>query len=142
MSNVPAAIDGLVVVFVAELGAGKVIDGPPTKDVAGDLIAVGLDPQESGDVESTESIAGLRVVHESIVVPCLARSWSGNESVKTQRDRTYALLARARAAIEADPTLGRSVTRARFAGSTYSPWRSASAQLVVDVRFRVAVDVL
>jgi hypothetical protein len=142
MSNVPAAIDGLVAVFTAELGTAKVVDGPPTRDVAGDMVAVGLDPQEPADVESIEAIAGLRVVHESFIVPCLARSWSGNDSVKNQRDRTYALIQAVKAVLVANPTLDRAVTRTRFAGSTYSPWRSESSQLVVDVRFRVAVDVL
>jgi hypothetical protein len=142
VSAVPLAIDALVGAFKRELGRVQVIDGPPTQDVPGDVVAVGLAPQEPADVETTETRAGLAAVHEQFVVLCVARSWSGNEPVKPQRDRSYALVASVRKALKADPTLGGVVQRAVFAGATYTPWRTDRGAIVVDVPFRVAVDVL
>jgi hypothetical protein len=143
MSAVPAAIDALVAKFESRFGrSATVIDGPPMTNATGDLVAIGLSPQEVAEVESTESIAGLRGVSESFPVLCLARSWSGNASPRDQRIRTYRLVDAVREGLEADPTLGRAVTRARFAGSTYAPWRTESGALVVDVPFTVSIDVL
>lgn len=142
MSAVPDALDALVAMGRRALPRVQVVDGPPTVDIVGDVIAVGITPNDPADVEAVEDIRGLAVVGESFTVACVARSWSGNDSVKAQRDRTYALLAPVKAALQADPTLGGVVLRARFAGSSYMPWRSEQNQLVVDVVFRVAVNVL
>lgn len=138
MSAVPAALDALVALFGSRVSA-QIIDGPPTQDVAGDVVAVGLAPSEPVDVQSTETIAGFDTVEEFFDVLCLARSWSGNDGVKAQRDRTYVLLDAAKTAVLEDPTLSGVVTRARFSGSTYMPWRTERGQLVVDVSFRVAI---
>jgi hypothetical protein len=143
MSAVPVAIDALVDRLVRRFGrSAAVIDGPPTPTATGDLVAVGLGPEDVLAVESTSSIAGLRGARESFPVLCLARSWSGNASVRDQRTRTYRLIDAVREELEADPTLGRAVTRARFAGDTYTPWRTSEGALVVDVPFTVAIDVL
>lgn len=142
MSAVPRTLDALVALFAVSLVGAQVIDGPPTQDVPGDVVAVGLAPQESADVDSTEQPRGLQVVGESFVVLCLARSWSGDSNVKAQRDRTYQLIAGVKAALQSDMTLGGAVNRAVFAGATYTPWISDRGQLVVDVPFRVAVDSL
>lgn len=142
MSAVPATIDALVALFGSKLGRQvQVLDGPPTVDVQGDVVAVGLTPQEPADVDASEGPAGLRVVRESFTVLCLARSWSGDRVLKPQRDRTYRLVAGVKAVLQADPTLGGVVVQASFAGSTYTPWRE-NALLVVDVPFRVAVTAL
>lgn len=140
MSAVPVALDALVALFQAKLSGTQIVDGPPTVDIAGDVVAVGLAPEDATDVQSTEQIAGLGAVEESFDVLCVARSWSGNDGVKAQRDRTYLLLAAVKAAVSADESMGGAVTRARFAGSTYSPWRTPTGQLVVDVTFRITVD--
>lgn len=140
MSAVPATLDALVALFGLRLSGTQIVDGPPTVDVAGDVVAVGITPDEATDVQSTEEIAGLGAVEESFDVLCVARSWSGNDGVKAQRDRTYLLLAAVKAAVAGDESLGGVVTRARFAGSTYNPWRSPAGQLVVDVTFRITVD--
>jgi len=143
MSAVPAAIDALVDRITARLGRGvTVIDGPPTVNATGDLVAIGLGPTDVLAVESTSSIAGLRGARESFPIICLARSWSGNASVRDQRTRTYRLVDAVRAELEEDMTLGRAVTRARFGGDTYTPWRHDSGAVVVDVPFTVLVDVL
>lgn len=140
MSAVPATLDALVALFRARLTGTQVVDGPPTTDVAGDVVAVGLAPEGPTDVQSTEQIAGMGAVRESFDVLCVARSWSGGDDVKAQRDRTYRLFAAARAAVAADESLGGVVTRARLSGSSYRPWRNERGQLVVDVTFRIAVD--
>lgn len=128
--------------FTTALPNAQVVDGPPTVDVSGDVVAVGLAPQEPADVDTTEDIAGLGVVDESFPVLCVARSWSGDDSVKAQRDRTYALISACKTALKADSTLGGVVTLARFAGSSYQPWRHQNGFLVVDVTFQVAVQSL
>jgi hypothetical protein len=143
VSAVPAAIDALVAKFERRFtGTATIIDGPPTQNATGDLIAVGMAPEDVVGVESTEFISGLNSSSESFPVLCLARSWSGNASARDQRTRTYRLIDAVREELDADPSLGRAVTRARFAGSTYEPWRAENGVLVVDVRFTVAVDVL
>lgn len=140
MSAVPATLDALVALFQVKLAGTQIVDGPPTVDVAGDVVAVGVTPDDPGDVASTEDIAGLGAVQESFDVLCLARSWSGGDGVKAQRDRTYRLIAAVKTAVAADESLGGVVTRARLAGSSYSPWRTSTGQLVVDVTFRITVD--
>lgn len=143
MSAVPAAIDALVAKFKSRFaGTVTVIDGPPTQNATGDLIAIGMAPEDVVGVESTEFISGLSSSSESFPVLCLARSWSGNASARDQRLRTYRLVDAVREELAQDPSLGRAVTRARFAGSTYEPWRAEGGALVVDVRFTVAIDVL
>ena len=140
MSVVPDAIDGLVEILGAT--GVQVVDGPPTANVRGDVIAVGIGLQESPDVAAETTVAGLVAQRETFTVSCLARSWSGNNDISTQRRRTYALVDQARAVIGADQTLGGRVSRARWAGSTYQPSRTDKAQLVVDVLFRVEVTQL
>jgi hypothetical protein len=143
MSAVPAAIEALIAKLEDRFGRSvAVIDGPPVQLATGDLVAVGLGPDDVAAVESTSTIAGLRGARESFPVLCLARSWSGNTSVRDQRTRTYLLIDAVREELEGDPTLGRAVTRARFAGDTYMPWRHEGGALVVDVPFVVAIDVL
>lgn len=140
MSAVPSALDALVALFAVKLPGTQIVDGPPTVDIAGDVVAVGVTPDDPSDVQSTEDIAGLGAVQESFDVLCLARSWSGGDGVKTQRDRTYRLLTAVKSALAADESLGGVVTRARLAGSSYGPWRTSAGQLVVDVTFRITVE--
>lgn len=140
MSAVPAAIDALVAAF-AGLDV-QVVDGPPTTDVGSSVLAVGIGMQNSLDVDAPVADVGLALSRESFVVPCLARSWSGDNDIKTQRDRTYAIVNQAREVVAADHTLGRVVSRARWAGSMYMPHRTDRGQLVVDVLFRVEVTQL
>jgi hypothetical protein len=143
VSVVPGAIDGLLAVFAAALPGVQVVDGPPTADIRGDVLGVGLAPQEPSDVESTNTDADLGAgSREQFVVVCVARSWSGNNALKAQRDRTFRMVDAAEAALAANPSLGGAVSRARWAGASYQPWRTEQAQLVVDVIFRVDVTQL
>lgn len=142
MSALPATLDALVALFTSALPGVQVVDGPVTQDVRGSVVAVGLAPQDPTPADASEVAAGLRVRRESFDVLCLARSWSGNDAVKAQRDRTFELVAGVKAALNADRTLGGVVLGAEFAGFSYVPWRTERAQLVVDVTFRVSVDAL
>lgn len=143
MSAVPTALDGLYTLARRVYPrAVQVLDGPPTVDVVGDVIGIGISPTDPSDVEAIEEIRGMAVVGESFTILSVARSWSGDNDVKAQRDRTYALLVPLKQALRADPTLDGAVTRARFSGSSYMPWRSEQGQLVVDVVWRVAVSTL
>jgi len=140
---VPDAIDALVALLSRRFGReAAVIDGPPAVNATGDLVAVGLGPEDVLAVDSTSAIAGLRAVRESFPVVCLARSWSGNSSVRDQRRRSYRLIGAVRAELEGDPTLGRAVTRARYGGDTYTPWRHETGAIVVDVPFTILIDAL
>lgn len=140
MSAVPAAIDGLVAVL-SRTGV-QVVDGPPTANVRNEVIAVGIGLQDSPDVNADLVDVGLASSRETFTVSCLARSWSGDNDIKSQRDRTYAVVDQARHAVTVDQTLSGAVSRARWAGSTYMPQRTDRGQLVVDVLFRVEVTQL
>lgn len=139
MSAVPAALDALVALFRAEVADVKVLDGPQSKDAPGDVLVVGLAPQDGADVQSVKVPAGMDSSQETFVVLCFARSWSGSDDVKAQRDRTYRIVTAVEAALTEDATLGGAVALARFVGSTYAPWRTPQGQLVVDVPFRVEI---
>lgn len=142
MSALPAVLDALVSRFSSALPAAQVIDGPPTVDVAGDVVAVGLAPDDPSPADATQEAVGLSVRRESFDVMCLARSWSGNDGVKAQRDRTFLLLASVQEALRDDPSLGGIVLGADFGGYTYSPYLTPDGFLVVDVSFRVSVTAL
>lgn len=139
MSAVPAALDGLVDLFTRDRVSKQVVDGPTAQDIKGDVVAVGVSPLEPADVESSETPAGPRSVSETFDVVCVARSWSGNDSLKAQRTRTYALISAVKKSLKDNPTLGGAVFDARFVGSSYLPWRTDQGQLVVDVPFRIRV---
>lgn len=147
MSAVPASIDALVAAFEAMVAANpglkaRVTDGPPTEETGSSVIAVGIGAQNALDVDAPHADAGLVAVRETFVVPCMCRTWSGDNSTKVQRDRTYAVVDRAHDLIRSDPTLGGVVSRARWAGSMYMPHRTDRGQIVVDVLFRVEVTQL
>lgn len=140
MNPLGDAIDGLLVVFA---GLAQLVDGPTTDNATGDVIAVGVGVQDIPEIGTQTRFSdmggGHRVVFE---VPCLARSWSGDNSVKVQRDRTLALLSAAQVRVEGDPQLSGRVSFARWAGASYLPRRTDQAQLVVDAPFRVEITVL
>lgn len=125
--------------FRKSLASAKVVDGPATPNVQGDVVWVGITPDEP-NTDASDDIAGLAANRESFDVSCLARSWSGSADVAAQRTRTYALITGVRSALADDITLGGAVTRARFAGSLYQPYYTEQGQLVVDVVFRIRVD--
>jgi hypothetical protein len=139
VSDFNDAINGLHDLLARELAPAQVIDGPATIGVSGPVVWVGITPDDpSTDVPTVT--AGLRAERESFDIQCLARSWSGSADVRRQREQTAALVAKARAALRSDSTLGRSVMHARFGGLLYAPYYTEQAQLVVDVQFRVSCD--
>lgn len=143
MTAVPVVLDALLAAFTSALPGVQVVDGPPVQSIAGDVVAVGMPPQErSPGADSTENIAGMSAIEEAIVVNCLARSWSGSDGVKAQRDRTAGFVVALRAHLRADTTLGDVVGHARITGSSYVPWRDDGARLIVDFPFRVEVRVI
>lgn len=141
MSTLPAAIDALVTVLTRELKPAQVIDGPETTGVVGDVVWVGITPDDP-TTDAAEDVAGLRRTRETFEVRCQARSWSGTAKVAEQRKKAYALVNKVSGALRIDPSLGGVVLQARVAGSLYTPYLTADGKLVVDVIFRVQISAI
>lgn len=137
-TGVPGAIDALVAALSANLKPARVVDGPATNNVTGDVVWVGITPDDPS-LDAPDDAAGLGRSRITFDINCLARSWSGSADTAKQRTRAYALVSQVKAALTADKTLGGAVMQARFAGSLYTPYYDEQSRLVIDVVFRVAV---
>lgn len=137
MALVPAVIDALVARWrgAAELGGVQVLDGPEAKWPEGDLIAVGLSPEDL-TTPAQRVPAGLVATSDSADITCLARSWTGDTLIKPRRDRAYQLLDIATALVEADRTLGGACSHAEVTGSLYVPAQT-NRGVLTDVVFTV-----
>jgi hypothetical protein len=141
MNPLSGAIDGLVAAFAGI--APDVFDGPPSESSGKLLVAVGvgsLDVPEFGPSDRYADLSGGG--RSQFMVPCLVRSWSGDDSVRYQREQALSVLDKAQAVVRGDVTLGNRVSRARWDGATYRVQRTDRGQLVVDLPFRVEIIVL
>jgi len=112
-SAVPAAIDALVALFAATLGAERVFDGPGARDTGeGSYVFVGVgDPDDDGYDDSAsgdQSWAWLGHVQrdETFSVHCCVIAWNGDGDQKAARDEAFAIVGKVTDALQADPTLG------------------------------------
>lgn len=139
-SCLPGFLSGLTAALKdsPDLADAQVIDGPPTKYLKRDVIAVGLTTEDLA-VETGKTDAGLGNRHEQADVNCLARSWSGNDDLPARRDHAFALVDAVAAVLAADPTVGGTVVRARVAGLVYSALRSGEGTGAL-IEFRVRFD--
>lgn len=140
-SAIPAAIDGILAALnnTPELVGVQIVDGPTTADVRGDVIAVGLAPEDL-EINATHTIAGLLTGQQDFDVMCLARSWSGSTILKPHRDRAFAMVTAVRDALDADRSLGDRVTRARISSVIYIPAQIAAQGAMVSVVFFVSIN--
>ena len=125
-SRVPAAIDAIVALLAAAVGATAVTDGP---QLAGDippvLVCVGYDGAPDSDMHAisnwTRVWAGLgaQKQNEAFDVDCCVIGFAGDTDVKTRRDAVFATFALAEAALRAQIDLGLpspTVTRIAYGG--------------------------
>lgn len=101
----PNAIDQLVAVLAAssllEALTGpdertvKVIDGPPSKDIAlDDFLAVGWSGSDDQAAESVQDFnsAGARTRNEELAIACIIDVWSGDDTFGSVRARAFQIL--------------------------------------------------
>lgn len=103
-SAVPAAIDALVSILSASTALEalatdgrtvKVLDGPPTDDVAvDDFLAIGWSGGEDQGAESEQEFnsAGARTRNEDLLIAGVIDVWSGDDGFATVRARAYQIL--------------------------------------------------
>jgi hypothetical protein len=140
-SRLPEFLTALAAALDAAPGLSgvQVIDGPPVEYTKPDAVAVGLTTEDTS-VESNLSNAGLgQPRREACDVNCLARSWSGNDDLPARRARVFSIIEGVAAVLEADPTVGGTVTRARVSGLVYSAARTGEGTGCF-VEFRIRVD--
>lgn len=140
-SAIPAAIDGILAALrdAPGLAGVQIIDGPTTADVPGDVIAIGLAPDDL-EINARHTVAGLLTGQQEFDVMCLARSWSGSTNLKPRRDRAFALVSAVQAALDTDRSLGEAVTQARISSVIYIPAQIASQGALVTVVFHIQID--
>lgn len=104
-SALPAAIDALVTILGESTAlqaltqpngrAVKVLDGPPTGDVAlDDFLAIGWSGNEDQGAESVQAFnsAGARTRDEDLVIAGVIDVWSGDDTFATVRARAFQIL--------------------------------------------------
>lgn len=142
VSAVPDVIDALVARWRSKLTGVQVEDGPTARDLTRDALLVGFVPQEAPMV-SVEQVADLRGgAAESFTLASVLRCWSGGDDLRAIRRRAYQHLAVLKADLVADPTVGGTVTRARFSGHVFTQYRNEQSQIVADLILQVAIDTL
>lgn len=128
-SGLPALIDALVTVANAAFGSAspvEVFDGPGvSQDDTGQQFWVGVTDPTQGEEAAAESDQtwgpmGAHKRDEEATVHCLALAWSGDDDLKTVRDRAFAQMQAVTDAIVADPSLAGAVLYARSPGSGVS----------------------
>ena len=104
-SALPAAIDALVSILTASTAmqaltlpdgrAIKVLDGPPTDDIAlDDFLAVGWSGSDDQAAESVQDFnsAGARTRNEELAIACIIDVWSGDDTFGSVRARAFQIL--------------------------------------------------
>src|SRR5512146_374782 len=104
-SAIPATIDALVTILSGSTAMQaltqpngrtvKVIDGPPTEDIAlDDFLAVGWSGSEDQGAESVQTFnsAGARTRDEDLVIAGVIDVWSGDDTFATVRTRAFQIL--------------------------------------------------
>lgn len=134
-SRIPAAIDALVALLAAAVGATtNVLDGPPLawdaiSTAAGSVsedrwLFVGASPDGDDAAEGSQEFnaAGAVSRDEQLLIRCAVYVSGGDQVAKTRRDDAFALVAAVEAAVRADPSLSGAVLYARVAGvDSYRP---------------------
>jgi hypothetical protein len=110
-SRGPALIDYLVTLFTANLPGVTVYDGPATTEASpAQVLYVGLsDPdnangQPAYDSQQQWAALGRRARDEDVTIHCCAEAWSGDDTVKPNRDSCNAILAAVETLLQADAT--------------------------------------
>lgn len=116
----------------------EVLDGPSVDDVGQDVIAIGLTASDA-TTDAEVQIAGLLTDRETYEIECLVRSWTGDDDLPARRAKAFEMYERVAKIIVGNPTLDRTVARARISGVSYFPARLPEGA-VASVTFRVRID--
>jgi hypothetical protein len=125
-------------VFSIEDPDVEVLDGPSVDDVGQDVLAIGLTASDS-TTDAEIQIAGLMTDRETYEIECLVRSWTGDDDLPSRRARAIGMYERVAAIIVGNPTLDKTVAKARISGVSYFPARLPEGA-VASVTFRVRID--
>lgn len=157
-SRIPAAVDALIAICQAQAVVGgllenvTVFDGPSPADDSMQLqLFIGGDPDEpdAPAVTGGQEFATLpgRERNEQFSIMCCAIAWSGETTVKTERDRAFAIKAAVERAIRplepgATVDLNGAVDWAQVGEVRHSQWQTtggATAKVVfyVDCQARI-----
>jgi hypothetical protein len=123
--------------------AVRVFDGGPVREseVPADVIAIGFSAEDDTvvtDTRTAEQMASSPDT-ERYDVTCVASSWKGQKTdAKAVRDRAYELVDLLAAELANDPTLGRTVLRARVS-STSMGQAQTNLGATCSVTFTVSV---
>lgn len=145
ITAVPAATDALIQLLrtTPDLAGVRVNDGPLLdKPTEAKIVVIGWLPDEGPTVEWASEPASLALAddRETFTMQNLVDVSSGGIVMKTVRDEADRILEAARAAIDADPTLGGAVTRASVATVSATPYQTdkgAEYTIIWSVRFDV-----
>lgn len=148
-SIVPATIDKLVALSLATLGplGVNVSDSDPIAMDVGDWLCIGVEdpegPTPHHTADSSQEWSGATRalgLDETAFITCSAIAWSGDDDVKTVRDRVYAILAGLTALIREDPRLGiPGVVRIVVASTDLTQGVAAEGGTFARLVFRLAV---
>jgi hypothetical protein len=137
ISTLPAAIDALVydlLPVVPALRGVTICDGAALEDVADDVVAVGLAPDDVDiDAETMTTTIG-DGLGEDYEIMCVVRSWVGGGQIRPRRLRAFELLtavhdtlrANRKLAVDGSPT----VIHAHISRWKYLPIVAQSASVV------------
>jgi hypothetical protein len=143
VSPLPAALDALLqALTLAFPDDVLIVDGPPVKTDAPDMVMVGFTGEPGGEaITITRGPADYarRSDRETYDIVCLASSWRGGTDLKDVRDRAFGFIALISSELKRDRTIGGTVERAQLTLAGVSPLQ-ASNGVRCTVRFTVHVD--
>ncbi|WP_328739876.1 hypothetical protein OHA91_22775 [Streptomyces erythrochromogenes] len=95
-SRVPAAVDAFLELLRAADGLAnvRILDGPPTTNLADDWLSVGWQPGGDGAVTLTQAFAGAgaRQRDEDFSIHCYAESRAGGTDLGARRRRVFEIV--------------------------------------------------
>lgn len=145
VSTIPDVLDALVALARRVLPDGQVFDGPPTEEMAGDLVMIGFAyPPGTPAVTDTRNRRQYATSpdSESYDVANLFCAWPGGETdLKTARDRAFTMIDAFAAGLAEDSRLGGLVKRVRISADAYVPEQTtAGASVTVPVTVHIDAD--
>jgi hypothetical protein len=134
VSTIPDVLDALVALARRVLPDTQVFDGPPTEEAQGDLVMVGF-AYPPGTPAVTDARSRRQYAPppdtESYDVAVLACAWPGGDTtLKTARDRAFAMVDALAEGIAEDARLGDLVKRVRISADSYVPEQTTSGASV------------
>lgn len=145
-SRVPAALDAFLALLQAAdgLSAVRVLDGPPTTNIAGDWLSVGWQPGADHAVNLTQDFAsaGARQRDEDFEIHCYAESRAGGSDLAARRRRVFEIVGEVETVLRASggrpeaPTISDTVLWAHLTAGDLVQIQSDGVQCGLDFTIR------